>query len=67
MAQRVSIFVTCIVDQLFPSVGLAMAGVLDRLGYAVDLPEDHEDQTCCGQPGFNTGYRRALGEYMAGT
>ena len=54
MAQRVSIFVTCIVDQLFPKVGLAMADVLERLGYQVDFPED---QTCCGQPAFNTGYR----------
>lgn len=54
MPQRVSIFVTCIVDQLFPRVGLAMADVLERLGYRVDFPED---QTCCGQPAFNTGYR----------
>ena len=54
MAQRVSLFVTCIVDQLFPKVGLAMAGVLERLGYQVDFPED---QTCCGQPAYNTGYR----------
>ena len=55
MAQRVSIFVTCIVDQLFPKVGLAMASVLERLGFQVEFPED---QTCCGQPAFNTGYRR---------
>ena len=55
MPQRVSIFVTCIVDQLFPKVGLAMAEVLERAGYTVDFPED---QTCCGQPAFNTGYRR---------
>ncbi len=54
MAQRVSLFVTCVVDQLFPKVGLAMADVLERLGYQVDFPED---QTCCGQPAFNTGYR----------
>jgi L-lactate dehydrogenase complex protein LldE len=52
--RRVSIFVTCIVDQLFPQVGMAMATVLERLGYGVDFPED---QTCCGQPAFNTGYR----------
>jgi L-lactate dehydrogenase complex protein LldE len=51
---RVSIFVTCIVDQLFPKVGLAMVEVLERLGYEVDFPEE---QTCCGQPAFNTGYR----------
>jgi len=55
MARRVSIFVTCIVDQLFPRVGLAMTDVLERLGYQVDFPRD---QTCCGQPAFNTGYRR---------
>jgi L-lactate dehydrogenase complex protein LldE len=31
-----------------------MADVLERLGYQVDFPED---QTCCGQPAFNSGYR----------
>src|ERR1041385_8419867 len=68
MGNRVSLFVTCIVDQLFPKVGMAMAGVLERLGYQVDFPEDQTccgqpafnsglDQTCCGQPAFNSGYR----------
>jgi len=42
------------VDQLFPKVGMAMAKVIERLGYQVDFPED---QTCCGQPAFNSGYR----------
>jgi len=51
---RVSLFVTCIVDQLFPQVGLAMVQVLESIGYTVDFPEG---QTCCGQPAFNTGYR----------
>lgn len=51
---RVSLFVTCIIDQLFPKVGLAMADVLEGLGYEVEFPEE---QTCCGQPAFNTGYR----------
>jgi L-lactate dehydrogenase complex protein LldE len=54
MGNRVSLFVTCIVDQLFPKVGMAMAEVLERLGYQVDFPEN---QTCCGQPAFNSGYR----------
>jgi len=54
MGNRVSLFVTCMVDQLFPKVGIAMADVLERLGYQVDFPED---QTCCGQPAFNSGYR----------
>ena len=53
MSQRVSLFVTCMVDQLFPRIGLAMADVLERLGFAVDFPEA---QTCCGQPAFNSGY-----------
>jgi L-lactate dehydrogenase complex protein LldE len=55
MAHRVSLFVTCIVDQLFPKVGMAMAEVLERVGYDVDFPEA---QTCCGQPAFNSGFRR---------
>src|SRR4051794_17190298 len=54
MSNQVSLFVTCMVDQLFPKVGMAMATVLERLGYRVDFPEA---QTCCGQPAFNSGYR----------
>src|SRR3982750_2337768 len=54
MPPRVSLFVTCVVDQLFPKVGIAMADVLERAGCRVDFPER---QTCCGQPAFNSGYR----------
>ena len=54
MAKRVSLFVTCIVDQVFPEIGLAAVEVLERLGYVVDFSQE---QTCCGQPAFNTGYR----------
>ena len=50
---RVSLFVTCIVDQVFPQVGIAMADVLEHLGYEIDFPQA---QTCCGQPAFNSGY-----------
>ena len=50
---KVSLFVTCIVDQVYPQVGIAMAGVLERLGYEIDFPRA---QTCCGQPAFNSGY-----------
>jgi L-lactate dehydrogenase complex protein LldE len=54
MRGDVYLFVTCIVDQLFPQTGMAMADVLERVGYRVRfLP----DQTCCGQPAFNSGYR----------
>lgn len=51
---KVSIFVTCVVDQVFPQVGLAMTEVLERAGCRVDF---REAQTCCGQPAFNSGYR----------
>lgn len=54
MATRVSLFVTCIVDQFFPQVGMSMVEVLERIGCQVEFPEA---QTCCGQPAFNTGYR----------
>src|SRR5580658_6930988 len=67
MPSQVSIFVTCIVDQLFPEAGMAMATVLERLGYSVDFPRA---QTCCGQPAFNSGYReeaRAVARHTLGT
>ena len=54
MRGRVSLFVTCVVDQLFPRAGMAMANVLQQIGWQVDFPEA---QTCCGQPAFNSGYR----------
>ena len=52
---RVSLFVTCIVDQVFPQVGLAMAGAIEHAGCEIEF---REAQTCCGQPAFNSGYRR---------
>ena len=53
--ERVSLFVTCLVDLLFPDVGLAATQVLERLGVAVDFPPR---QTCCGQPAYNSGFHR---------
>ena len=58
MKTRVSLFVTCIVDQVFPQVGIAMTQVLERLGFQVDFPPA---QTCCGQPAFNSGYPAEAG------
>ena len=51
---RVSLFITCLVDQLAPRVGVGMVEVLRRAGCEVVFDER---QTCCGQPAFNTGYR----------
>ena len=47
------LFVTCVIDQLYPEVGVSVVKVLRRLGVAVGFPQD---QTCCGQPVYNTGY-----------
>ena len=49
----VQLFITCLVDSFFPEVGEAMVSVLRRAGANVDFPRD---QTCCGQPAFNSGY-----------
>lgn len=51
---RVALFVTCIVDQALPEVGIATVRLLRRAGYEVDFPAG---QTCCGQPFFNSGFR----------
>ena len=50
---RVSLFIPCFIDSLYPGVGMAMVQVLERLGHEIDYPEG---QTCCGQPPFNSGY-----------
>ena len=52
--KRVALFVTCLVDQTMPEVGVATVRLLRRAGYEVDFPQA---QTCCGQPFFNSGYR----------
>jgi L-lactate dehydrogenase complex protein LldE len=51
---RVALFVTCLVDALFPDVGKATTRLLHRLGHEVVFPPD---QTCCGQMHVNTGYQ----------
>lgn len=61
---RVALFVTCLVDQFFPHVGVATVRLLRHLGLEVEFPAE---QTCCGQPAFNAGYpaeARALAQRM---
>ncbi len=50
--RTVSLFIPCLVDQVYPEMGWAMVRVLRHLGYDVDY---RPDQTCCGQPAFNAG------------
>ena len=51
---RAQLFVTCIVDSLYPPVGEATLAVLERLGVEAAFPAA---QTCCGQPAYNAGFR----------
>ena len=51
---RIALFVTCLVDGLYPEVGKATVRLLRRLGHEVEVPLS---QTCCGQMHVNTGYR----------
>jgi L-lactate dehydrogenase complex protein LldE len=52
---RVSLFVTCFNDTLFPQTGRAVVRLLERLDCEVDFPLE---QTCCGQMHLNSGYAR---------
>ncbi len=54
MPQTVQLFITCILDTLYPETGEAVVRVLERAGVTVDFPRG---QTCCGQPAFNAGMR----------
>ena len=51
--KRIALFVTCVIDQIMPDVGVDTVKVLRRAGYDVDFPAE---QTCCGQPFFNSGF-----------
>jgi len=50
---KVSLFITCLSDAIFPRVGEAMIRLLARYGVTLEFPPV---QTCCGQPAFNSGY-----------
>ena len=54
MAPRVGLFVTCLVDLMRPRIGFAALELLEAAGCEVIVPRD---QTCCGQPGYNSGDR----------
>jgi L-lactate dehydrogenase complex protein LldE len=50
---KVTLFIPCFVDLMFPNVGVSMVQILERLGHEIDCPEN---VACCGQPAFNSGY-----------
>lgn len=55
MTDTVQLFVTCIIDTLYPETGEAVVRVLQKAGVKVSFPPG---QTCCGQPAFNAGLRQ---------
>ncbi len=50
---KVSLFITCLSDAIYPKVGEAMVRLLAAHGVKLDFPNI---QTCCGQPSYNSGY-----------
>jgi len=53
--ETIQLFITCLIDTLYPDTGEAVVRVLERAGVQVAFPPD---QTCCGQPAFNAGLRQ---------
>jgi L-lactate dehydrogenase complex protein LldE len=53
---RVGLFVTCLVDSMRPNIGFATIKLLETAGCEVVVPDN---QTCCGQPGYNSGDRES--------
>ena len=50
---KLTLFIPCFVDQLFPRVGVSAVRIFEKLGHTVDFKEA---LSCCGQPAFNAGY-----------
>lgn len=50
--KKIALFIPCYIDQLYPQVAIATLGILKKLDLNVDYPTN---QTCCGQPLYNSG------------
>ena len=55
-------FATCVVDQFFPGAGMDAITLLERAGLRVHFPEN---QTCCGQPAYSSGFVEAARKVAA--
>lgn len=51
---NVQLFIPCFIDQLFPDTAFNMVKLLEKAGCNVTY---NTEQTCCGQPAFNAGFR----------
>ncbi|AIZ63864.1 Fe-S oxidoreductase [Hymenobacter sp. DG25B] len=54
MPTAVDLFIPCFVDQIFPQTAMNMVKVLEAVGCEVHY---NANQTCCGQPAYNAGYK----------
>ncbi|SFV51747.1 Predicted L-lactate dehydrogenase, Fe-S oxidoreductase subunit YkgE [hydrothermal vent metagenome] len=57
--QKIALFVPCFVDAIYPRVAVATLKILKDLGFDVIYPQD---QTCCGQPLYNSGFKKEAQE-----
>lgn len=49
----VQLFPTCLINEFYPDAGMSVGKVLAHVGVKVCVPKN---QTCCGQPAYNSGY-----------
>ncbi len=49
----VDLFIPCFIDQLYPETGFNTIKILEKLDIKVEY---NPNQTCCGQPSYNSGY-----------
>ncbi|HEX2974122.1 MAG TPA: (Fe-S)-binding protein [Tepidisphaeraceae bacterium] len=63
MAYEVALFTTCLVDQLYPQMGIAISKILEHFGCVVQVPAG---QKCCGRPLYVHGYHDQARELAKG-
>ena len=56
---RVALFIPCFVDTIYPQVAVATHKILKNLDFVVEYPPN---QTCCGQPFYNSGFKNEARE-----
>lgn len=56
MTKKVQLFLTCLGENFYPDILRDMVAVLNRVGAVCEMPEN---QTCCGQPFYNSGFAQA--------
>lgn len=54
---KVALFIPCLTEHFYPQSGIAMVKIFEHLGVDVEYVDN---QTCCGQPAFNSGFRKEV-------